>query len=130
LVVGSVGWKEKFAASPAGGAMLAATAGNAPVLIKVTKAVAALFTCTERLEGRTAATRGGTAGGSGPQPATKAKSKTLPVAPALLVPVCRQVPVWLIARAWFVSVVSPTFRGVQFAPPLMVLNTPELEVAA
>ena len=60
--------------------------------MRVTKAVAAFPTCTERLDGRTAATRGGTAGGSGPQPATKAKSNTRPVAPALLVPVCRQVP--------------------------------------
>src|SRR5262245_35683280 len=103
--------------------MLAAVAVDAPELITVTKAVAAVFTCTERLEGRTAATRGGMGGGKGPQPATSAKSKTAPVAPLLLLPAWRQVPVALIAIASMVGGVSPMASGVQLEPPFVVLNT-------
>src|SRR5262245_41805315 len=110
--------------------MLAAVAVDVPELISVTKAVAAVLTCTERLEGRTAATRGGMGGGNGPHPVTSAKSKTAPVAPLVLVPAWTQVPVALIAIASMVGGVNPMANGVQLDPPFVVLNTRELEVAA
>ena len=50
--------------------MKGATAVDAPLLMRVTKAVAGVPTCTERLDGRTAAASGGTGAGIGPQVTT------------------------------------------------------------
>ena len=57
LVAGSVVWYEKLAGTLEKGAMPQLLATVVSVLIRVAKAVAESPTCTERLEGNTAAAR-------------------------------------------------------------------------
>src|SRR5262245_8774416 len=109
FVAASVIWNVEVAETPRASPMLTPVAGNEPVLMIVTNAVAGWFTCTERLDGRTAATSGGTSGGRGAQPATSEYSKTW-LFPALLLPACTQVPVWLIPMAVSGRPSRPTFR--------------------
>src|SRR5262249_15547200 len=132
FVAGFVVWKLKSAGNPRGGAIQGATAVEVPLLMSVTKAVAGVPTCTERLDGRTDASSGGTAGGSGPHVITMEESNTLPVAPLTLFPKCTHVPVWLIATdlstfGTFGGCPTPNF--VQVAAPSMLRKSPLLVAA-
>src|SRR5262245_15076408 len=113
FVDGFVIWKSDVAEMGEPSPMGTPTAGDDPELMIVTNAVAGWFTCTDRLDGRTAATSGGTVGGIGPQPATSVYSKTW-LFWLLFVPACTQVPVWLIPIEKRGPEPRPMFSGDQF----------------